>query len=148
YFHNSIGGYHPAKLAIYEDLLNYQLRNKLNINALNMLNAKYVITSGQKGEPAVQQNPEALGPCWFIKHIRYVKDDAAAMKALDNNHPADTVIVEESEKSKIPFTPTADSTARITLVKNDNDVIDYSSASTSNQFAVFSEIYYDRGWKA
>jgi len=148
YFHNSIGGYHPAKLAIYEDLLNYQVRNKLNINVLNMLNAKYVITSGQKGEPAVQQNPEALGPCWFVKHITYVKDDGAAMKALDNNHPADTAIIEESEKSKIPFAPAADSAAKITLVKNDNDVIDYSTASNSNQFAVFSEIYYDRGWKA
>ena len=148
YFHNSIGGYHPAKLAIYQDLITYQLSNKLNINVLNMLNAKYVITEGQTGEPVVQQNPGALGACWFIKSIEYVKDDAAAMRALDKNNPADTAIVEQDEKSKITTSPTFDSTAKIQLIKNDNDIVTYKSSGTTNEFAVFSEIYYDRGWHA
>jgi hypothetical protein len=147
YFHNSIGGYHPAKLAIYQDLITYQLSNKLNINVLNMLNTKYVINKGQQGE-VVQQNPGNLGACWFVKQIAFVKDDAAVMKALDNNNPADSAIVETSEKSKIAFMPVADSTAKIQLIKNDNDIITYTSRNNSNQFAVFSEIYYDRGWKA
>ncbi len=148
YFHNSIGGYHPAKLAIYQDLITYQLGNKLNINVLNMLNAKYVITKNQQGQPEVQQNPGALGACWFVKNIDYVKDDAAAMRALDNNNPADTAVVEQDEKNKINSAPVFDSTAKIRLIKNDNDVINYSSSSNTNEFAVFSEIYYDRGWKA
>lgn len=148
YFHNSIGGYNPAKLAIYQDLITYQLSGKLNINVLNMLNTKYVINRGQQGQAEVQINPGNLGPCWFAKQVAYVKDDAAAMRALDNNNPADTAIVEEAEKSKIPFAPAFDSTASIHLIKNDNDVITYSSKSNANQFAVFSEIYYDRGWKA
>jgi hypothetical protein len=147
YFHNSIGGYNPAKLAIYQDLITYQLGNKLNINVLNMLNTKYVITRGEQGE-VVQQNPGNLGACWFAKQVVFVKDDAAAMRALDNNNPADTAIVEQEEKSKIAFMPVFDSSAKIQLVKNDNDVITYTSQSNSNQFAVFSEIYYDRGWKA
>ena len=148
YFHNSVGGYHPAKLAIYQDLITYQLSNKLNINVLNMLNAKYVITKNAQGAAEVQQNPTALGACWFAKHVEFVKDDAAAMKALDKNNPADTAIVEQDEKSKITTVPVFDSNAKIQLVKNDNDVIAYRSRSNTNQFAVFSEIYYDRGWKA
>ncbi|MBV9963696.1 MAG: YfhO family protein [Parafilimonas sp.] len=147
YFHNSIGGYNPAKLAIYQDLITYQLSNKLNINVLDMLNTKYVINKGQQGQ-VVQQNPGALGSCWFAKQIAFVKDDAAAMRALDNNNPVNSAVVAESEKSKITFMPVADSTAKIKLIKNDNDVIDYASQSNTNQFAVLSEIYYDRGWHA
>ena len=49
---------------------------------------------------------------------------------------------------KIPFSPVEDSTASIKLIKNDNDIITYQSGSKTNQFAVFGEIYYDRGWKA
>jgi hypothetical protein len=112
-----------------------------------MLNTKYVITNGQQGE-IVQQNPGNLGPCWFVKQIAFVKDDATAMRALDNNNPADSAIIESSEKNKITASPVFDSTAKISLIKNDNDEITYSSESKTSQFAVFSEIYYDRGWHA
>jgi uncharacterized membrane protein YfhO len=44
--------------------------------------------------------------------------------------------------------PAPDSTAFIRLINNDNDKIDYKFSSHSNQFAVFSEIYYDKGWNA
>ena len=81
------------------------------------------------------------------KQVAYVKDDAAAMRALDNNNPVDSAIVEASEKSKIAFMLMPDSSATIRLIKNDNDEITYTSQSKTNQFAVFSEIYYDRGWK-
>lgn len=148
YFHNSVGGYNPAKLAIYQDLITYQLSNKININVLNMLNTKYVINRDQQNAEVVQVNPGNLGACWFVKQIAFVKDDAAAMRALDNNNPADNAIVETDEKNKIAYMPVFDSSAKIQLIKNDNDVITYSSESRSNQFAVFSEIYYDRGWKA
>jgi hypothetical protein len=148
YFHNSIGGYNPAKLALYQDIIAYQLSGKLNINVLDMLNTKYVITRGQQGD-IVQQNPGNLGACWFAKQVVFVKDDAASMHALDNNNPADSAIVEESEMQKmIDLKPSYDSTAKIQLIKNDNDMITYQSQSNTNQFAVFSEIYYDRGWHA
>jgi hypothetical protein len=151
YHHNSIGGYHPAKLSIVEDLLNFQLRNKqpMNMPVLNMLNTKYVITGDkQSGKNIAQTNPDALGPVWFVKGIQFVNTPAAAMKALDNLNPKDTAVVVEDNKSKIPFTPQPDSSASIRLLKNDNDYIEYQSNSATNQFAVFSEIYYDRGWTA
>ena len=152
YFHNSIGGYHPAKLSLVEDLLDYQLRFKQpNIAVLDMLNTKYIITRSnnpQNPQPVAQINPGACGPVWFVKSIQYVDGPAAAMKGLDNFNPKDTAIVENAFKGLIPFAPVSDSTASISLVKNDNDDITYTSQSTSNQFAVFSEIYYDRGWKA
>lgn len=56
--------------------------------------------------------------------------------------------MEESYKKDIAFEPVADSTAHIKQVYNDNDEIKYQSSSKTNQFAVFSEIFYDRGWKA
>jgi len=151
YHHNSIGGYHPAKLSIVEDLLNFQLRNKqpMNMPVLNMLNTKYVITPDkQSGKTIAQTNPDALGPVWFVKGIQFVNTPAAAMKALDNFNPKDTAIVLATDKNKMPFAPQPDSSASIRLIKNDNDYIEYQSNSATNQFAVFSEIYYDRGWKA
>jgi len=149
YFHNSIGGYHPAKLSIIEDLLNFQLRKQpINLHVLDMLNTKYFIVPGPQNQPVAQLNPNAAGPCWFVKTIVYKTSPAEIMQALNNFNPMDTAFVEETSKNKIPFIPVGDSTGSIRLIKNDNDVITYQSSSKTNQFAVFSEIYYDRGWKA
>lgn len=149
YFHNSIGGYHPAKLSIYEDLLNFQLRRRQpNIHVLDMLNTKYVIVPDAQGQKSVQQNPGALGPCWFVKAIDFEKSPGAVMTKMNDFDPKDTAVIDDTFKTLIPFMPVADSSASITLIKNDNDVVTYQSKSSTNQFAVFSEIFYDRGWKA
>jgi len=150
YYHNSLGGYHAAKLRLYQDLIENQLgKSPLNPNVLNMLNTKYVIqTDPQSGQKAAQLNPGALGPVWLVKSIRYVPGPKEEMAALDSFNPADTAVVQDTYKSLIPFTPQWDSTAKISLIRNDNDFITYRFASGSNQFAVFSEIYYDAGWKA
>ena len=119
------------------------------MSVLNMLNTKYFIVPNQQtGKPGLQVNPAALGHAWFVKGIRYEKDAAAVMKAMDQFSPADTAIVESTAKKDIPFEPVTDSTASIVQVLNDNDLIKYRSSSNSNQFAVFSEIFYDRGWTA
>ncbi|HRI19298.1 MAG TPA: YfhO family protein [Panacibacter sp.] len=149
YHHNSVGGYSPAKLSIVEDLLNFQLRKQpLNVQVLNMLNTKYFIVPGDKNQPVAQQNPYALGPCWFVKTVVFKNTPGEAMKAMDNFNPRDTAIVEAFFKANIPFTPVADSAAGISLIKNDNDIVTYKSNAATNQFAVFSEIYYESGWKA
>jgi uncharacterized membrane protein YfhO len=70
------------------------------------------------------------------------------MNSLGNFNPADTAVVQDTFKSSVPFAPVADSTATIALVKNDNDIVTYSFNAASNQFAVFSEVYYKSGWKA
>ncbi|GAC1442601.1 MAG: YfhO family protein [Sediminibacterium sp.] len=150
YHHRSIGGYHPAKLSIYDDLITHQIRKQpMNMAVLDMLNTKYfIVPNQQNGQPMLQVNPSALGQAWFVKHISFQHSPAAAMRALDHFSPKDTAVVEEAFKKDIPFEPVADSTASIRLIKNDNDEIRYQSGSKTNQFAVFSEIYYNRGWKA
>ncbi|MBS1654418.1 MAG: YfhO family protein [Bacteroidetes bacterium] len=149
YYYNSVGGYHPAKLTIYADLIQHQLSKQNPEKVLDMLNTKYLIQKNQSGQTAAYQKREtALGPVWFVKGIEYVKDATAEMAALDNFNPKDTAIVQESFKPSIPFAPQYDSAASIHLIKNDNDVITYESNAATNQFAVFSEIYYTGGWKA
>ncbi|MCX6205135.1 MAG: YfhO family protein [Bacteroidetes bacterium] len=150
YHHRDIGGYSPVKLSIVEDLLNFQLKKQpINEQVLNMLNMKYVIVQNpQNGQQALQTNPGALGNVWFVKHLTYQNDPLTVMKAMDHFNPRDTAIIEAVSKKDISFEPVADSTATIQLVKNDNDLIEYTSSASSNQFAVFSEIYYNRGWKA
>ncbi len=150
YHFHSVGGYHPAKLSIVEDLLNYQLRKQpINLKVLNMLNTKYILTENPQTHQAIPQiNPEALGPVWFVKAIQFEKSPAAVMKDMNNFNPKDTALIEETNRSQINSSIQLDSTASIALVNNDNDFIEYRSASKTNQYAVFSEIYYDRGWKA
>ncbi len=152
YFHKSVGGYHPAKLSIYQDLIEKQLYNFPScLPVLDMLNTKYVITSSQQNgqQLMAQQNPEALGACWFVKAIDYKKGPDGVMKALTNFNPKDTAILDEAIKSNtFAANPVKDSAASIKLVNNDNDIIEYKSSSKNAEFAVFSEIYYDGGWVA
>ena len=148
YYHNNVGGYHPAKLGLYQDLIQNQLA-KGNMQVYNMLNTRYfIVKNPQNAEPVVQRNPDALGPAWFVKSIRTVDNANDEMKALDQFNPKDTAIVEKSEASKIQFQPVYDSSASISLTQNLNDVMTYNSKAGSNQFAVFSEVFYPRGWKA
>lgn len=148
YLHNSVGGYHPAKLALYNDLINQQL-SKQNMSVFNMLNTKYfIVTNPENQQPVAQMNPGALGPAWLIKTIKYVNNADEEMKALDQFNPADTVIIDKREQSKIPFLPQPDSLASIRLVQSTNDKLSYEFNAGANQFVVFSEVYYPRGWNA
>ncbi len=150
YYYNSVGGYHPAKLITYQDLIEKKLSSQQpNMNVFNMLNTKYFIQKDRNGQTtSYQPNPTALGPVWFVNAIRFVKNATEEMELLGQVNPKDTALVQEEFKSLIPFMPVPDSSARIELVKNDNDVVTYRSNAATNQFAVFSEIYYKDGWKA
>ncbi len=148
YFHNSIGGYSPVKLGLYQDIITHQL-SKGNFPAFNMLNTKYIIAQNpQTGQPMVQQNPDAAGNVWFVKNIKYVNNANEEMLALDSLKVKETVVIDNREKSKVTLEPQYDTTAKISLIENKNDLINYESSSSSNQFAVFSEIYYPQGWMA
>lgn len=149
YYHYSVGGYNPAKLSLYQDLIENQLaKSPLNMPVLNMLNTKYFIT-GNPASPQVQLNPEALGQAWFVKTVKIVDGPAAEMKALDNINPKDTAVAQKQFENIIKYDANpADSSASIQLVNNDNDIVKYKSANKNNGFGVFSEVYYDRGWKA
>jgi hypothetical protein len=148
YFHNSIGGYHAARLKIYEDLINRQLFNFPNCApVINMLNTRYIIHPG-KGGDSVVRNKGSLGPVWFVKGVKYERSPQDVMNALSKFHPADTAILFAKDSSKVKLDEGIDSTGYIQLLKNDNDEISYVSQSRHKSFAVFSEVYYDRGWEA
>jgi hypothetical protein len=150
YHYNSIGGYHPAKLRIYQDLIEKQLsKPEPNMPVLNMLNVKYFIQKNQQRQTQnYQKNDSALGPVWFVKTARFVKDANEEMAAIDHFNPADTAILQESFRKDIGNATNWDASGTISLVKNDNDIIEYKSSSTTPQLAVFSEIYYPAGWEA
>jgi hypothetical protein len=149
YHHKSVGGYHAAKLSIYQDLIENQLsRQPINQGVLDMLNTKYIIAPDSTGRPFVQQNPYACGHAWFVRNVQYVPDARAEMKALDNFDPRSTAIVRESYRTSVTRQPLWDSTAILKLTSYDNDVLEYESNAGTDQFAVFSEVFYDRGWKA
>lgn len=149
YHHKSIGGYHAAKLSIYQDLIENQLsKQPMNMGVINMLNTKYIITQDSTGLVYPQQNPGALGSAWLVSEVLYVPNAKAEMKALDNFNPSTTAIVQESFKKNLSTSLQWDTAATIQLVKNENDIVTYKYNANSPQFAVFSEVYYDRGWKA
>lgn len=146
YHHNSIGGYHPAKLTLYNDIIENQL-SKGNMQVLNILNTKYFIVPGAQNQPTAQINPGAFGPCWLVKGIKYVADGKQEMNALNNTNLRDTVVIQQKFKDKVlPIKP--DPAASINFIVNSNDTVRYHSESATNQFAVLSEVYYEAGWNA
>jgi hypothetical protein len=149
YFHHSIGGYHAARLAIYEDLIDRQLFNFPHCApVIDMLNTKYIIEPNGKGGDTVIRNEGALGPVWFVKHVRFESSAQNVMNALTRFDPKDTAIVFARDSAICDYDATSDTAGTITLVKNDNDEITYLSQAPHRRFAVFSEVYYKRGWRA
>ena len=149
YFHHSIGGYHAARLAIYEDLIDRQLFNFPHCTpVIDMLNTKYIIEPNGKGGDTVIRNEGALGPVWFVKHVRFEPSAQDVMNALTRFDPKDTAIVFARDSTMCDYDATTDTTGAISLVKNDNDEITYLSQAPHRRFAVFSEVYYKRGWRA
>jgi hypothetical protein len=161
YKHNTIGGYSPAKLGLYQDLIERQIYKNIqgwganpmakdSFPVLNMLNMKYAIIPDQRDAKQTQavQNFFALGNCWLVKEVKFVKNADEEMKALDSFDPAAVAFVDERFKASVPFSPVYDSTATIRLIENKNDKIKYEFNAAGNQFAVFSEIYYPHGWEA
>lgn len=148
YFHNSVGGYSPAKLSLYNDLIEHQL-SKGNMKVFNMLNTRYFIgTNPSTNQPVAQVNPDAYGPAWFVQSLQQVKNADEEMKALDSADLRRVAIIQSRYAAAAGATPVYDSTASITWVDNQNDLVSYKSKAASNQFAVFSEIFYDKGWNA
>lgn len=148
YFHKSIGGYHPAKLRTYQDIIEKYLRQQPNPQVLNMLNAKYVVVSDpQSRQENVMKNPEAYGNVWFVKQLQGVAGRAQSMSAIGITNLKDTAII-ENDLMKGLAQPQWDSSSTIRMTTFDNDAIEYESSSAGNGFAVFSEIYYPKGWNA
>jgi hypothetical protein len=159
YFHNSMGGYHGAKLRRYQDLFDsclYRETQKLyqdlragaphfdQYGAMNMLNARY-LTFGTD-ENAVLPNPEANGNAWFVKELLSATSPADELNKVCMINTRDQAVLDIS-KFKAPVFQ-FDSTSSINLIQFRPNYIKYESQSSSDGFAVFSEIYYPKGWHA
>ena len=153
YFHQSIGGYHAAKLGRYQELFDFQIA-KNNVQVLNMLNAKYFIVSDSDGNLEAQQNRAANGNVWFVDKIKVVASADDEIRALDSLNTKKEVVVNQKElytigsSSAISLLIEQDSTARIRLTDYSVASLTYASSATTAQFAVFSEIFYKEGWNA
>jgi hypothetical protein len=148
YFHKSIGGYHPAKLRIYQDIIERYFSRTTNPGVLNMLNTRYLITQSPfSNADTMIKREEAFGPCWLVSHVKVVEDRVAAINALGSTNLRDTAILVKDVANGL-VQPQRDSLATISMTRFDNDAIEYEVNGNGPQFAVFSEIYYPKGWNA
>ncbi|MEM9836646.1 MAG: YfhO family protein [Bacteroidota bacterium] len=149
YLHKSIGGYHPAKLQRYDDIITRHLRAG-NQAVFNMLNAKYFIQRGQNGAPAAARNPGALGHAWLVSAIQNVSTADEEINALGGNFNAQqTAVIHQEFSDQIAgLSPNGQGTVELTSYKPSRLVYNFNSGS--DQLAVFSEVWYGpgKGWTA
>ncbi len=159
YFHHSIGGYHGAKIRRYEDLYDSCLIKETNefiqdaqagkldfskYGIINMLNVKYVMYGPDANN--VFPNNAANGNAWFVQNVERAKSPTEELSKTGEINTRTTAVIDESKFTIPSFTP--DSAATIKLVSQDPKVLVYESESSTPGLAVFSEIYYPKGWKA
>ena len=159
-----VGGYHPAKIEMYQDLIEMQMTPGTphnNKEVYNMLNTKYFIVPTGQGQSQVVPNTEACGNAWFVNTIQFVPTADLEMEALNapnlfdtakvsgNFKPKETAIIRENLKSSVSKTSfPKDATATIKLAQYGLNKISFESNNANEGFGVFSDIYYDGGWKA
>lgn len=161
YFHKNIGGYHAAKLRRYQELINMQMTGELEklysirsleqfdsiareFNVLNMLNMKYIILD-PNGMPLT--NPYANGNAWLVNRVRVAANADEEMRLLGEIDTKQELVVDERYASAFPRSTEMDSTAQISLLSYKPNHLVYNFKATKEQIAVFSEIYYDKGWE-
>jgi len=144
YHHKSVGGYHGAKLARYQDLIDRQL-SKGNLSVYNMLNTKWFIVKDNANQPIAQPNLAACGHAWFPAELNRVDGPDAAMAALTDFDPQRTAVVDAQDVAPDVALPVAaDSAAQIDLKTYDPKTMTYAvRGCTTDRLAVFSELFYE-----
>jgi hypothetical protein len=159
-FFRNVGGYHPAKLSRYQDIISYcitpnggQLSSDwvFNNNALDMLNCGFILSGGQRGDEIIPRTT-ALGHAWFVPSVKEVADPKQALLEINKNPANRQVVTEAAEKLKPSSKSFAtDSSDVIKQTYYSFDTLKYESVSKANGLAVFSEVYYNEkngSWKA
>ena len=168
FFHKSIGGYHPAKLRRYQEMIDAYIAPEMQaamqaiaakngnmqevdgakvFPVLNMLNTKYFILPLQGGATMPLQNIYAQGNGWFVDKINYVADanaEYAGVGKIDVRHEA---VADKKFESVLGKAQSNDSTAKVKLVKYEPNSLQYTIDSKKGGVVVFAEIYYP-GWTA
>lgn len=157
YYHRSVGGYHAAKLRRYQELIEHHL-SKENMAVYDMLNTKYFIVPGEDGKLAVQVNPHAAGNAWFVPRVEWVDSPDAEIAALESGSvggfdPLQEAVIDRRFATELSGVPAsgelpADSAATIRLTSYRVNELTYHSSSAVAGLAVFSEIYFAKGWTA
>ena len=160
YFHKNIGGYHAAKLRRYQEIIDVYLAKEISqtlsgaatigdiitnlkeANILNMFNMRYLIYNAN-AQPI--QNPYANGTVWLVDDYTMVNNADEEMLALGKTDLKHTLVVDKSSVAQLPDIK-PDSTAQINLESYEPNKLVYQSNATKEQLAVFSEIFYDKGW--
>jgi len=144
YFHNSIGGYHAAKLRRFQELQEFHI-DKTNFEVLNMLNTKYVIYQDKQGEIQYFENEQTNGNAWFVDEIKTFETADQEILALDKVDTKITATANVSALKSKRFVN--DSSAYIKLVDYKLNHLVYQTKNSEEGFAVFSEVYYKNGWE-
>ena len=144
YFHHSMGGYSGVKLRKFQELYDAYIA-KGSREVLNMFNTKYIIANNEKGEKGLSINSEANGNAWFIDSLRWAKTADEEIEALGTIDTKKTAVVRSIYQSKIGKIE-QDTTAAIYLTSYKPNHLTYRSTRKTDGFAVFSEVYYPKGW--
>jgi hypothetical protein len=151
YFHKAIGGYSAVRPKRIQQLFDYQI-TKNNMEILNMLNVKYVIQTDKEGKESPIINTDANGNAWFVDKVHFVQNADGEMKAMDKFNSKEVAIVNQHEfgswfkNDSTNFIK--DSSASITLDSYKSNDLKYTSNNSNEGLAIFSEMYYEKGWKA
>ena len=168
YFHKSVGGYHPAKLRRYQEMIDAYIAPQMQaamgeistkggdmqkvdgrkvFPVLNMLNTKYFILPLQGGTTVALQNPYAQGNAWFVNKIVYVDDANAEYAQVAKINLQTEAVADKKFESALGQAITNDSTATVRLTSYQPNNLRYTVDSKNGGIVVFSEIYYP-GWTA
>ena len=147
YFHKSIGGYSAVKPRRMQQLFDYQIANN-NMEILNMLNVKYVIQTDKEGKEFPTSNPNVNGNAWFVSQVKLVSSADEEMKALDSLDSKNVAVVNSEDFILKKTVFTKDTAATVTLENYKPNYLKYVSNNLNQGLAVFSEMYYGKGWNA
>lgn len=148
YFHNALGGYHAAKPGRMQDLFEFYI-SQGNVGILNMMNVRYIIVQNKNGGPVAQRNPYANGNVWFVENVLPAENANQEIQLLDSLDTKKTAVVNRELLSKIPTQNVErDSSATIELFSYKPNHLVYEASTKTPQLAVFSEVYYPKGWNA
>lgn len=158
YFHHAIGGYHGAKLRNFQDIIDLYISGnskakELGITSvdtemiLNLLNTKYLV-HGSYSSPMVEKNKNAYGNVWLVSDIKWVQNANEEILAIKEVDLMKTAVLESKFNAQIANAFPSENTSTIELVNYLPHRLTYKANIKSPKLAVFSEIYYSKGWVA